>query len=120
MDRVLSPHRLYAAAYIDDVVIYSSTWKEHIDRLKAILQSLREAGLTANMAKCTFGKEETKYLGFIMGKGKIKPLVSKVQVLLDRSAPTTKAQVRSLMGLAGYYRRFIEIFPPQPHLSLTY
>ncbi|MGH0125867.1 UNVERIFIED_CONTAM: hypothetical protein FKN15_074287 [Acipenser sinensis] len=107
MDQVLAPHQQYAAAYIDDVVIFSSTWREHIIRLSAVLQSLREAGLTANLGKCAFGKQETQYLGFLMGNGRVKPIASKVQALVETAIPRTKPQVRSLLGLAGYYRRFI-------------
>ncbi|MGH0185230.1 UNVERIFIED_CONTAM: hypothetical protein FKN15_017326 [Acipenser sinensis] len=107
MDQVLHPHREYAAAYIDDVVIYSSTWREHLSRITAVLQSLRAARLTANLRKCAFAKKETQYLGFVMGNGRVKPVVSKVQALVDAAIPKTKAQVRSLLGLAGYYRRFI-------------
>ncbi|MGH0158407.1 UNVERIFIED_CONTAM: hypothetical protein FKN15_035412 [Acipenser sinensis] len=106
MDQVLAPHHQYAAAYIDDVVIFSSTWKEHI-RLSAVLQSLREAGLTAKLGKCAFGKQETQYLGYIMGNGRVRPIASKVQALVETAIPRTKSQVRSLLGLAGYYRRFI-------------
>ncbi|MGH0117755.1 UNVERIFIED_CONTAM: hypothetical protein FKN15_039051 [Acipenser sinensis] len=110
MDRVLSPHHQYASAYIDDVVIFSSTWEEHLVRLASVLQSLREAGLTANLGKCAFGHQETQYLGFIMGNGRVKPVTTKVQALVDAPVPRTKAQVRSLLGLAGYYRRFIPEF----------
>ncbi|MGH0143181.1 UNVERIFIED_CONTAM: hypothetical protein FKN15_019131 [Acipenser sinensis] len=121
MDKVLRPHHQYAAAYIDDVVIFSSTWKEHLDRLAAVLQSLREAGLTVNLGKCAFGKQETQYLGFSMGNGRVKPVASKVQALVDTPVPRTKAQVRSLLGLAGYYRRCIPEFSTivSPLIDLT-
>ncbi|MGH0149802.1 UNVERIFIED_CONTAM: hypothetical protein FKN15_016115 [Acipenser sinensis] len=107
MDQVLRPHHEYAAAYIDDVVIYSSTWREHLARVAAVLQSLRAARLTANLRKCAFAKTETQYLGFLMGNGRVRPVVTKIQALVDAAIPKTKTQVRSLLGLAGYYRRFI-------------
>ncbi len=121
MDQVLRPHHEYAAAYIDDVVIYSSTWREHLVRITAVLQSLRVARLTANLGKCAFAKEETQYLGFIMGHGQVKPVATKVQALMDAAIPKTKSQVRSLLGLAGYYRRFIPEYATvvNPLVNLT-
>ena len=52
MDQVLRPHRTYAAAYIDDLVVHSTDWQSHLTRLEAVLGALRNAGLTANSAKC--------------------------------------------------------------------
>ncbi|XP_058888002.1 uncharacterized protein LOC131738165 isoform X1 [Acipenser ruthenus] len=92
MDQVLRPHHEYAAAYIDDVVIYSSTWREHLARVAAVLQSLRAARLTANLRKCAFAKTETQYLGFVMGNGRVKPVVTKIQALVDAAIPKTKTQ----------------------------
>ena len=59
MDRVLRPHQQYVAAYLNDIVVHSETWKDHVSRVEAILQALREAGLTANPAKCHLGMEVT-------------------------------------------------------------
>ncbi|MPU87958.1 hypothetical protein FVB03_26975 [Escherichia coli] len=58
MDRVLRPHAAYAAAYLDDVIIHSTTWAEHVRRVDAVLGSLRRAGLTANPGKCAVGRTE--------------------------------------------------------------
>ncbi|MGH0119288.1 UNVERIFIED_CONTAM: hypothetical protein FKN15_026968 [Acipenser sinensis] len=121
MYQVLHPHHEYAAAYIDDVVIYSSTWREHLARVAAVLQSLRAARLTANLRKCAFAKTETQYLGFLMGNGRVRPVVTKIQALVDAAIPKTKTQVRSLLGLAGYYRRFIPEYATvvNPLVNLT-
>jgi hypothetical protein len=64
MDRVLRPHRGYAAAYIDDIVIHGSEWDTHVKQVSAVLQALREAGLTANPKKCQLGLQEAEYLGY--------------------------------------------------------
>ncbi|XP_029112827.1 uncharacterized protein LOC114912049 [Scleropages formosus] len=77
MDRVLTPHAGYAAAYFDDVIIYSPDWSQHLVHLRAVLQALREAGLTANPAKCAIGRGEIWYLGFILGNGQIRPQINK-------------------------------------------
>ncbi|XP_053872984.1 uncharacterized protein LOC128831041, partial [Malaclemys terrapin pileata] len=110
MDRLLQPHQEYAAAYLDDVVIYSPQWETHLERVAAVLRSLREAGLTANPKKCRIGWQETKYLGYAIGHGQVKPLIGKVQAIANCPPPTTKRQVRQFLGLAGYYRRFIPQF----------
>ena len=69
MDRVLRPHAAYAAAYLDDIVIYGDEWGQHMRQVAAVLQSLRRAGLTANPKKCVIGRREIQYLGFHLGGG---------------------------------------------------
>uniref|UniRef100_K7EX43 Gypsy retrotransposon integrase-like protein 1 n=1 Tax=Pelodiscus sinensis TaxID=13735 RepID=K7EX43_PELSI len=110
MDKVLYKHQEYAAAYIDDIVIYSETWLEHLQHLKAVLGALADAKLTANPGKCHFGQREVSYLGYVVRRGRIKPQVDKVEALRSYKAPTTKRQVRQFLGLASYYRRFIPEF----------
>ena len=110
MDQVLRPHRAYAAAYIDDIIIHSGSWDVHIQQLRAVLGELRKAGLTANPAKCRLGLEETAYLGFRVGRGNVRPQESKVAAIRDWPRPTSKKQVKSFLGLVGYYQRFIPGF----------
>ncbi|KAL1251468.1 hypothetical protein QQF64_019264 [Cirrhinus molitorella] len=110
MDVLLRPHQAYAAAYLDDVVIHSETWEDHLTRLQRVLMELRRAGLTANPRKCHLAQFEAKYLGFTVGRGLIQPQPTKVQAVKDTPRPLTKSQVRAFMGLAGYYRCFIPNF----------
>lgn len=63
MDKVLRPHTEYASAYLDNIVIFSESWETHLNRVNAVLQSLREVSLTANPDKCFVGLSEAKYLG---------------------------------------------------------
>lgn len=65
----------FAAAYLDDVVIYSHTWEEHLDHLQLVFQSLQNAGLTINPGKCALATAETTYLGYNLGNGVIRPQV---------------------------------------------
>ena len=83
---------------------------EHLSQVEAVLQALRDAGLTANPIKCRLGLEEANYLGHVFGRGCIKPQTGKVESLTTWPRPTTKKQVRTFLGLVGYYRQFIPNF----------
>lgn len=111
MDQVLEGAEDYSAAYIDDVVIFSRSWEDHLAHLKEVLGRLKEAGLTVNPQKCAVAKAEVQYLGYVIGGGAIKPQVGKVSAIMETPVPTTKRQVRSFLGVVGWYRRFI------PHFS---
>ncbi|KAL0199491.1 hypothetical protein M9458_008031, partial [Cirrhinus mrigala] len=110
MDIVLRPHQPYAAAYIDDVVIHSEHWDEHLSHLRRVLTELRRAGLTANPQKCHLAFSKAKYLGYRVRRGLIKPQPRKVEAIQTAPRPSTKTQVRAFLGLAGYYRCFIPNF----------
>ncbi|XP_035266158.1 uncharacterized protein LOC118223565 isoform X2 [Anguilla anguilla] len=110
MDQVLRPHQKYAAAYLDDIVVHSADWETHLGRLEAVLGALREAGLTANATKCRLGLEEADYLGYTVGRGCVKPQPTKVEAIATWPKPQTQKQVRTFLGLVGYYRQFIPNF----------
>ncbi|XP_077959398.1 retrovirus-related Pol polyprotein from transposon 297 [Gasterosteus aculeatus] len=92
MDILLRPHQSYAAAYLDDVVIHSETWEDHLNRLRRVLLELRRAGLTANPRKCHLGLSEANYLGFQVGRGVIRPQEKKVEAVRAAPRPSTKSQ----------------------------
>ena len=97
----------YAAAHLDDLVIYSCTWEEHLALLQEVLMRLYRAGLTANPRKCQFGMAQCVYLGIVVGNGVIKPEISKLEAIEAFPRPPSKKQVRGFLGLTGYYRKFI-------------
>ncbi|XP_051724240.1 uncharacterized protein LOC127498671 isoform X1 [Ctenopharyngodon idella] len=107
MDRILRPHAAYAAAYLDDIIIFSHDWQRHMQHLRAVLRSLRGAGLTANPKKCAIGRVEVRYLGFHLGHGQVRPQIDKTAAVATCPRPKTKKEVRQFLGLAGYYRRFV-------------
>ncbi|KAL0199496.1 hypothetical protein M9458_008036, partial [Cirrhinus mrigala] len=89
-------HRL-AAAYLDDVVVHSEAWEEHLDRLRRVLSELRRAGLNDNPRKCHLAFSEAKYLGFQVGRGLIRPQEKKVEAIHNAPRPQMKTQ----KGAAG-------------------
>ena len=75
--------------------------------MKEVLRRLKDAGLTINPQKCAMAQQEVQYLGYCIGGGAIKPQVGKVSAILETPVPTTKRQVRSFLGVVGWYRRFV-------------
>ncbi|KAG2465187.1 POL3 protein, partial [Polypterus senegalus] len=110
MDQILRPHSEYSGAYLDDVVIFSNDWQTHLERLQAILERLRQAGLTANPKKCKLGMSETHYFGYSLGNGLLRPQLRKIEEMLVYPRPETQKKVRTFLGVASYYRRFIPNF----------
>lgn len=111
MDKVV-PHQLREKIfpYLDDLLVVSSTFDEHVELLKILAGRLKEAGLTMNVQKSKFCFKELKYLGYIVGDGCLKTDSDKVAAIADFPVPTSAKQVRRFLGLAGWYRRFVRDF----------
>ena len=92
--------------YIDDVVIFSDNWSDHIRQIKRFFQIMREAKLTINLMKSEFGKATVKYLGHIVGQGQVRPLDAKIQTIVKYPIPTSRKELARFLGMAGYYRSF--------------
>jgi hypothetical protein len=100
----------FVVIFIDDILIYSKSEAEHEKHLRLVLQRLREHKLYAKLNKCEFWIDEVPFLGHVISKGGIAVDPGKVKDVLDWVVPQTVKEVRSFLGLAGYYRRFIENF----------
>ena len=100
----------FTAAYLDDILIFSESWHEHICHIKEVLKRIREAGLTIKATKCDFATAEVDYLGHTIGLGKVAPRNAKVLALQNFPRPNNRKQLQSFLGLAGYYRKFLPHF----------
>ena len=122
MDKVLIGIKgKYATAYLDDIVIYSKTVEEHIDHLREVFRRLTDAGLKLKLGKCDLFKDKIKYLGHEVSEKGIEPDMNKVQIIKQLKPPTNVREVRSFIGMASYYRKFIPNFSDlaRPLTSLT-
>ncbi|WVZ52463.1 hypothetical protein U9M48_003517 [Paspalum notatum var. saurae] len=100
----------FVVVFIDDILIYSKTEEEHEEHLRLVLQKLRDHKLYAKLSKCEFWLDQVPFLGHIVSKGGIMVDPSKISSVMDWKVPEVVKEVRRFLGLAGYYRRFIESF----------
>jgi hypothetical protein len=100
----------FVVVFIDDILVYSKNEEEHVRHLHVVLQRLREHRLYAKLSKCDFWLKEIKFLGHTISQADIAVDPDKVQEVMNWKPPTTVRQIRSFLGLAGYYRRFIPDF----------
>jgi len=96
--------------FIDNILVYSNSHLEHKQHLRVVLQTLRENQLYAKLDKCEFWLKEVVFLGHVISAEGIFVDPRKVEAVLKRERPTNVTKIRSFLGLAGYYRRFIEGF----------
>jgi len=116
MHKILHPHRRNAIVYLDDVLIFSGTLAEHKAHVKGVLQALRNACLRLSEAKCVFGTLETSFVGFRVNKHGIHTEEKKVRAVQNWPTPRMPTELRSFLGLAGYYRKFVPKFAHRAHL----
>lgn len=96
--------------YLDDIVVFSSTVEQHLERLEVVLGRLQQQGLKAKLSKCAFFQKEVRYLGHVISDQGVSTDPSKIEVVANWQAPTTISELRSFLGFASYYRRFVEGF----------
>ncbi|WVZ58085.1 hypothetical protein U9M48_008393, partial [Paspalum notatum var. saurae] len=100
----------FVVVFIDDILIYSKTEAEHEEHLRLVLQRLREHKLYVKFSKCEFWIDKVRFLGHVVSKGGIAVDPSKVSTVTNWKVPEIPKEIRGFLGLAGYYRRFIENF----------
>ncbi|GJS04585.1 putative nucleotidyltransferase, ribonuclease H [Tanacetum coccineum] len=122
MNHVCKPYLdKFVIVFIDDILIYSHNEKEHKEHLKTILELLKEEELYAKFSKCEFWINTVKFLGHVIDSSGIHVDPAKIEAVKNWASPTTPSEIRQFLGLAGYYRRFIEGFSKiaKPMTELT-
>nr|KYP74863.1 Transposon Ty3-I Gag-Pol polyprotein [Cajanus cajan] len=111
MNRIFRPFLdKFVVVFIDDILIYSRTPEEHGDHLRLVLEILKAKQLYAKLSKCECWLDEVKFLGHVISAEGIAVDLAKVESVLQWERPRTVIDIQSFVGLAGYYRRFIEGF----------
>ena len=100
----------FVIVFIDDILVYSRSKEEHEEHLRIVLQTLRKNRLYAKFKKCEFWLEQVAFLGHVISKKGISVDPGKIEAVSNWPRPTNVHEVRSFLGLAGYYRRFVEGF----------
>lgn len=111
MDRLFPPQfegKIFT--YLDDIVVVNSDFEDHIATVTWVKDQLRTAGLTVNMDKCVFARSSLKYLGYIVDKHGLRTDPEKVSAILNYPRPSTYTELKRFIGLASWYRRFVENF----------
>ncbi|GJX77121.1 putative nucleotidyltransferase, ribonuclease H [Tanacetum coccineum] len=122
MNRVCKPYLdKFFIVFIDDILIYSRSKEEHEVHLRLVLELLKKEKLYAKFSKCEFWLQEVHFLGHVVNQSGIHMGPGKIEAVKNWKAPTTSSEIRSFLGLAGYYRRFIANFSKiaKPLTSLT-
>ncbi|GKF52623.1 putative reverse transcriptase domain-containing protein [Tanacetum coccineum] len=120
MNRVCRPYLYkFVIVFIDDILIYSKTREEHVEYLRLVLGLLKKEKLYSKFTKCEFWLREVQFLGHVINGNGIHVDPSKIEAVKNWEAPKMPFEVRSFLGLAGYYRRFIENFSKIANLLLS-
>ncbi|GBG64351.1 hypothetical protein CBR_g41552 [Chara braunii] len=98
----------FVLVYLDDIIVYSRTLEDHLGHLRRVLETLCRAKYKANCDKCEFVRQELEYLGHLVTPEGISLLLDKIQAIQEWPEPRNVTDVRSFLGLAGYYQRFIK------------
>ena len=96
--------------FIDDILVFTETWEEHIQVLEELFKRLRQANLTVRPSKCSVGNTQVECLGYIVGNDRLLPNPQKVEAIKQAQKPQTKKQIKSFLGMVGFYNKFIPNF----------
>ena len=118
MNELFQPFsRKFVLVFFYDILIYSITWKEHLEHLSQVLTILEENKFYVKRSKCTFGKEEVDYLGHKISKEGVQVDPSKIKAIMEWPKLDNISKLRGFLGLKGYYQRFVKnyAYKTSPH-----
>jgi hypothetical protein len=108
MDDVLRPFtNSFVVVYLDDILIFSRTWEEHMQHIQHVFSTMWKHKVYANLEKSSFGMNKVQYLGYIVDEHGVHVDPSKIQAICDWPTLTTIIELRRFLGLANFYRRFV-------------
>ena len=107
MDKILAGLQHICLCYLDDCIIFSDTFEDHLKHLELVFSRIRQAKMYCKPKKCFFGRNQIKFLGFIVSDRGVSVDPSKVEAIKKLAVPNTKKQLQSFLGLCGFYRRFV-------------
>ena len=111
MNRVFQPYLdRFVIVFIDDILVYSGSSEEHSEHLRIVLQTLRERQLYAKLSKCQFWLDRVAFLGHVISAEGMSVDPQKIEAVVNWKPPKNVSEVKSFLGLAGYYRKFVEGF----------
>ena len=109
MSQVLSGFN-FCFTYLDDILLYSASWEEHLQHLETVFSCLKEANLKMKLGKCQFFKQHLHYLAQLISEHSIQPLQDKIMVITNLTEPKNINELHHFLGVTGYYRKFIPLF----------
>src|SRR6185503_19096996 len=111
MNWVIAPLlRVCVIVFIDDILVYSKTWEQHLEHVAAVFQLLHEHQFKIKLSKCSFAKQELPYLGHIISAEGVATDPGKVKIIQNWPVPISVKELCSFLGMTGYYRKFVQHF----------
>ena len=108
VSEILKPVREFTKSYVDDMIVHSDEWTDHLRHVEKFLQAISDSGMTLSLKKCEFGKSQVKWCGQLVGSGIRLPDHTKVACIQALMAPKTKRDLRRILGMFAYFSEYIE------------